>query len=291
MKALAWTAWLLIQVVSNGETLEEGLQRHIEEAIRHPSRENLISLANEIKDNRRHQGRLSQKALELTDLAASELCKIPGHARYFAEEIKREQEEVKQYATNSGPRVSYDRHRTWHFETLRNLPSPETIWVLGEFLSDDVDTPHSSVPEDSDWGEIDRANSFFSSMTISEIGLRDAPAGRELFDIRPEQHLATTRAWWAEIESGKRTFSFKGQNVEYRFKPDGTWETLTMANPPDDGPGRPESGPNRPERKSSPPPVNIKTETTEWSRPWLLVAAGILTVLATIALRMLRTRQ
>jgi hypothetical protein len=35
---------------------------------------------------------------------------------------------------------------------------------------------------------------------------------------------------------GKRAFSFKGQTVEYCFKPDGTWDTIPIANPPDDGP-------------------------------------------------------
>ena len=40
--------------------------------------------------------------------------------------------------------------------------------------------------------------------------------------------IADTRAWWEEIKSGKRAFSYKGQKVEYRFKPDGTWETIAL---------------------------------------------------------------
>ena len=51
--------------------------------------------------------------------------------------------------------------------------------------------------------------------------------------IRPAQNpvfhmIADTRAWWEEIKSGKRAFSYKGQKVEYRFKPDGTWETIAL---------------------------------------------------------------
>lgn len=37
-----------------------------------------------------------------------------------------------------------------------------------------------------------------------------------------------------EVKSGQRPFSFKGQKVGYRFKPDGRWDTLPIANPPDD---------------------------------------------------------
>jgi hypothetical protein len=86
-----------------------------------------------------------------------ELLSISGHARYFAEEIKREQKDVTGFPTNTGPRVSYDFNRTKYFETLVHLPSPETIAVLGEFLSDDIDTPRYRISPVSDWGENPRA--------------------------------------------------------------------------------------------------------------------------------------
>ena len=262
-----------------GENLEEGLRRLLAEVKAHPTKENLMSLADEIKGNYRHRPMLAPGVIAATNAARDELCEIPGHARYIAEEIKREQEEVKEYVTSSGPRVSYDRQRAWHFETLRNLPSPETILVLGDFLSDDIDTPQPRVQDGIDRGENARANSFFSSKTISEIELRDPPVDRESFDKLPQEHLASTRAWWVEIEGGKRTFSFKGRNEEYRFKPDGTWETLAMVNPPDDGPGRPQIGQTRPARRPAidqdKPRVSIQVTII----PWLL-AFGTL-VLAT----------
>ncbi len=54
----------------------------------------------------------------------------------------------------------------------------------------------------------------------------------------------------------RRSFSFKGQKVEYRFKPDGTWETFAMTNPPDDGPKppHPKADSKRPDRKPLPGP-------------------------------------
>lgn len=165
----------------------------------------------------------------------SELLGIPGHARYFQQEIKRGQEKVKDCPTSTGERVSYDFDRAMWFETLKHLPSPETISVLGEFLSDDIDTPDPRIEPD-DCGPPPPANSFSSSYIISTIGLRDPPAESNAYDADPEAHLARTRAWWEKIRTGARTFSFKGQSVEYRFRPDGTWETLAMVNAPDDGP-------------------------------------------------------
>lgn len=177
-----------------------------------------------------------KERVEVYDLVQSTLLNIPGHARYFAEEIKREQKEVANYPTITGPRCNYDRNRAKYFNTLALLPSPETIAVLGEFLADDIDTPQPLMSPDSDWGENPRANSYAASVTISAIGLRDAPADKKSYGANPETHLAKSRAWWDEVKSGKRTFSFQGQNVEYRFKPDGSWDTILIANPRDDGP-------------------------------------------------------
>ena len=164
------------------------------------------------------------------------LLSIPGHARYFQEAIEREQEAVKDYPTTTGPRVSYDFNRTRHFETLSHLPSPETIAVLGHFLADDKDTPKPLMTPGSDWGTNPRANSYGSAYTLTNVGLRDAPGTWKDYDADPDAQLAKTRAWWEEVKAGRKTFSFKGQSVEYRFKPDGTWETLAMVNAPDDGP-------------------------------------------------------
>lgn len=45
------------------------------------------------------------------------------------------------------------------------------------------------------------------------------------------------------MKGGEIPFSFKGQAVEFRFKSDGTWDTIPIANPPDDTPVFPEAKP------------------------------------------------
>ena len=167
------------------------------------------------------------------DETRSMLLSIPGHAQYFADEIEREQKEVAHLPTSTGARVSYDAHRSDYFSTLAYLPSPETIKVVGYLLSDEKDTPVPEVSPDSDWGRNPRANCWGAAGVIANIGLRDAPVdGGPRWD-EDENALVKSRAWWEQIKSGQRPFSFVGEKVEYRFKPDGSWETIAMIRPPE----------------------------------------------------------
>jgi hypothetical protein len=113
-----------------------------------------------------------------------------------------------------------------------HMPSPETISVLGAYLYDERD----AKPE-RNWTP---ENAHLAAYALSRIGLRDfqfegAPVANSLTIWPDLKQLPDYRAWWEEIKSGQRTFSFKGQAVEYRFKPDGTWDTIPITNPPDDG--------------------------------------------------------
>ncbi|MEO5913881.1 MAG: hypothetical protein ABIS50_06585 [Luteolibacter sp.] len=213
-----------------------------------------------------------------------ELLAVPSHAFYFSNEIKREQKGVASYPTSTGPRVSYDFNRTKYFRTLSRLPSPETISVLGDFLSDDKDAPAHLETLGSDWGENPKANSYGSSVAIANIGLRNPPATTESYEKNPEEHLAKTRAWWEQIKSGRRTFSFVGQKVEYRFKADGTWETIAMANPPNDGPKPTAAAQTAPSLKSNKNINDSKSRVTFWA--WIL--GGVTALLSGLVWRRIR---
>ena len=158
--------------------------------------------------------------------AQQKMLSTPGHAQYFANKL----EQIRE----SNPKTGHDFERMLYIaETLIHMPSPETIKVLGNYLYDERDTPpqRNCTPE----------NAHLAAYALSRIALRDFPFEGPLVPyslaIWPDlKQLPDYRSWWEEVKAGKRTFSFKGQAVEYRFKPDGTWDTIPIANPPDDGP-------------------------------------------------------
>jgi hypothetical protein len=238
-----------------------------------PSIENLIVLGGHLRGAMRH--RYSYRGnTPYSEILRDTMLSIPNHARYFADEIKREQKEVATYGKLS--KNEYDFHRALHFETLSHLPSPETIAVLGHFLADDVDKPRERISPNSDWGENPRANSSHSAYTIIDIGLRNPPVSplvRQTID--PDQCLALTRTWWEEVKSGRSSFSFKGQKVEYRFNPDGTWETLALTNPPDDVSDPTNHIPNKTEcptkREPLNPQINRPSEAWKWIAACLVI--------------------
>ncbi len=178
-----------------------------------------------------------EKLQIVTDLRAR-LLSTPGHAQYFANKIERLHESVE--GTRRGNQTSFDFWRDLYLrETLSNLPSPETVKVLGHYLDD----MRHEAPPGFELGE----NAYLAMVALSRIGLRDSPVQplktyRKIMDdgvdLR-EEPLTRLRTWYKQVESGELAFSFIGQDVEYRFNPDGTWETIPIANPPDDAPRAP----------------------------------------------------
>ncbi len=265
-------------------------QSMIETVKQHPTKDRMMALAKTISGNNRYAHLLDAEQLELSEKARVTLCKIPNHARYFGEEIKRMQKEVADNPAKIGLLFDYNNDRAEDFRILAQLPSPETVAVLGEFLSDDIDTPSVRISPGSDWGENPPANSYASACMITILGLRDSPVaagGMEgiegVVDKRP-RNLAKIRGWWEEVKSGERPFSFLGQAVEYRFLPDGTWETLAIADPPDDAPPMPVR--KDWEVKPAAPPTVAEPADPVW--PWVFGASALIGGLA-LAIRKWRS--
>lgn len=140
------------------------------------------------------------------------ILNTPNHARYIANEVEkmRQQEEHLPRANQT----SYDRvRRTLIGETLRHLPSPETIQVLGNYLDDERDPPPrlEFLPE----------NSFLGCVALSEIGLRNPPVSARPGIHNWREELVKQKVWYSQVKAGTLPFSFFGQKIEYRFKPDG----------------------------------------------------------------------
>jgi hypothetical protein len=173
-------------------------------------------------------------------------------------------------------------------ETLQHLPSPETVKALGEMLKEEwqrVLPPHSTVHN------VPGALGKNAMRTLLELPLREMPTPHYDRDIAKEQ-LSAWQQWYAEVKSGQRAFSFKGQSVEYRFKPDGTWDTIPLANPPDDAPEVPEARPDdrRPvtQQPKEQPPGNAEKNF----RTYLPAALAALLALAAgwFGMRRMKTR-
>ncbi len=223
------------------------------------------------------------------EAAQSTLLSIPGHARYFADELER---------LRLDPKSDYWRMRQWYLaETLKHLPSPETIQVLGHYLDDERDLPRDRIPGYKEFVEslekppefqiFPPENARLAVYALSRIGLRDAPcpvissySGSNASYW--EGTLPKCREWYAKVKSGELAFSFVGGNVEYRFKPDGTWETIPIANPPDDAPQpAQESAMDRSVEKPEPvraDPPQPSLVSTWW---WLGICGSTLLVLGT----------
>ncbi len=278
-----------------GIELEEQLARmrkSIALAKQEPTRENLLAMgkfaawAKEIKpkpDYERERKQLLQQAME-----------IPGHARVFVDELEHRR---KLYGKPDEPRVAYfDWKRSWLLcEQLAVYQSPEAVKVLGGLLHDFRDT----VPEENRMvtGVVEE-NAYNAACALSILGLRDPPLEPLLFaaalKYEPdfEGAFGRVQAWWEKVESGEIPFSFKGQAVEYRFKPDGSWESTPITNPPDDGPEIPKAGPASGGTATQQLKEQPQENADKAFRPYLLAAlVGLLALAAAwFGLRRMKSR-
>ncbi len=278
---------------TNEEWRKSYLDR-IEKTKAEPTRQNVMALADEVATNDRYANRLDQEGILLNENARRAVCQIPGHAQYFADALEEEHSKLKPGDSIGG----YTGHVfSCLNDTLVHLPSPETVKVLGHYLSDDRDNP--TTPSFIGPTAPYPGTGMVAAAALRKIGLRQLPdvdtdvnllpfdgsqteeeylqvASRALAAAqgKREEALASSRAWFAPIKSGEKAFSFKGQAVEYRFNPDGTWVSTPIANPPDDAPKPPPSRPPAP----PPAPVAASDAATDagghspiW--PWLLGVA------------------
>jgi hypothetical protein len=222
-------------------------------------------------------------------LAQSAMLQIPGHAKFLCNEY--EQFRITEKIWEGG----VTRYRLL-IHKLANIPSPETIQVLGAYLDDFKDTDTAKLDIDKQVivnkhlprgeGLICGDLPWLATYALAEIGLRNPPlksAKLSMYSFDPEctNQWKKTRAWYQEVKAGKRTFSFVGQKVEYRFKPDGTWDTIALTNAEiDDVVAEPPPAPAKPVEALdvlATTPVSVTKETPWW--PWLVGAVLVITAI------------
>ena len=215
---------------------------------------------------------------EVYDLVQSALLRIPGHAQYFADQLAESRKKTeKPWLDND-----YRRIRQQAREIMMHLPSPETVWVLGGMLEskEDLWTREQRVAILREQHKKGFGSGMipspigFAGAVLEKIGLRDYP------EYPSYKWKETLPPWWQQVKSGELTFSFKGQAVEYRFRPDGTWETIPIANPRDDGP---KPAPAAPDSEIQTPPSETVDSVKPDDRSMWWWIAGVGTALLALA--------
>ena len=192
-----------------------------------------------------------------------------GHAEYFSDQVSAARKSSQNFLADR----EYHRACETLRDTLRYMPSPETVQVLGGMLESLEDIPTSeqtiehlrAVANGSDHKWF--CPSRLAGQTLLALEIRDFPDGSGRNGTFSGDDVSPMRIWWESVKSGSKPFSFKGQDVEYRFKSDGTWEEMKLENPPDDGPEVPEAGTaERPAKRTAPAMPTQQAEPA--SRVW-----------------------
>jgi len=144
----------------------------------------------------------------------SALMAIPGHAEYYDQKIRKSMDDEM---AGSGKGDGAQRMRD--FQTLGQLPSPETVKVLGELLYDDRD-PSKGMPMDD--ATRPYANFRCASMALTRLGIKKAPMknkypypnGTVGYD---DSEVETWKVWYEQVKAGTRTFSFEGDDTNYNL--------------------------------------------------------------------------
>jgi hypothetical protein len=223
MKKLLFLAWLFANILSClAATKEEVLENEIARSKAMTNEDKVKHLMDMVEFRARYNVPRSQRELDLIQEAISEVIKTPGHAEFFAEEVRRKQKEVAHIRIGPyGERIDYNTLRIRYlFKTLPLMKSPETIKVLGEFLSDDKDLPEGAIPA------CYYANNGYAVMALKKIGLCN-PAEKYPLDASAIT-IKMWQVWYEQVKAGEITFSFIGQPHEYRFQADGTWITIPL---------------------------------------------------------------
>ena len=146
------------------------------------------------------------------------LLAIPGHAEYFEKQIKDLQTKLENAPKDEewNFRVDYDDVQINGFQTLEQLPSPESVRVLGNFLADKkggidfAETgPNPSVDQIM---AQQKKNCNFAAMALFKLIAN--PPMEDTGSFRPGV-LEAWLDWHEEVKAGHRTFRFKDNPMEY----------------------------------------------------------------------------
>jgi hypothetical protein len=176
--------------------------------------------------------------------AQSALLAIPGHAKYYQDQIERTRAFVKHYhgLSDEEQRKIEDQFREQQrdiskeanyegvcgdaFDILGLLPSPETVAVLGHYLEDPEGRDGKNLLDDPihlPGADVMARppNCAEACIALGRLGIEHPPVppGNMPDTLRYHERVDVWKQWWNEIKAGKRTYRFIGSPIEYG--PDG----------------------------------------------------------------------
>lgn len=98
------------------------------------------------------------------------------------------------------------------FCAIAQIPTPESVAVLGRYLSDRRDEKDMG-----EFGGFSGGHFREAAQALNDMGLKNAPTRQGSFST-DEDYILKWQQWYAEVEAGNRSFSFYGSDVEYRLK-------------------------------------------------------------------------
>ncbi len=159
-----------------------------------------------------------QKVDQLLEKIQATVVAIPGHADYFVNQIKQAKADALSSESLRGRNdkvswAAYNRVRSQAFETMRYLPSSDTVRALGAFLIDEED-PNALDSEDEFQDTLGPGSNSGLAIKTFRYLIQDDPVKAERTWITPEDKK-TWQRWYEQIKSGNRTFRFKEDPTEY----------------------------------------------------------------------------
>ncbi len=180
---------------------------------------------------------------EIFDKAQSALLAIPGHAKYYQNQIEQTRTFLKHYKSlpkeerfrmeqeyrdrneDLFDHTNYEGVREKAFVILGQLPSPETVAVLGHFLEDPEgrdgkDLLGNPIHIGSDMGP-PAPNCGKAYFALGKLGIEHPPVPPSTDEdvVLNVERADAWKQWWSEVKSGKRTYRFIGSPIDYG--PDG----------------------------------------------------------------------
>jgi hypothetical protein len=110
------------------------------------------------------------------------------------------------------------------FKVASHLHTPQMVNTMGNYLYDDRNAkPQVKWEPGMDIAPNDSpSNAWAAAKVLQTMGIKNPPQP----DHRGYAIIDSWKLWFEQVKAGNRTFSFEGENISYRLKKDGTFETL-----------------------------------------------------------------